>query len=129
MPFKQKVKELIKKLLWLVFNPRFLLCFGLAWIVTNGWSYILFAVGTLCEIGWMMAVSGAYMTFLWFPFTPEKLLTVALAIMLLRWLFPHDQKTLGVLREMRDRVREQHQKRKRARASRTKLSRSRKIKQ
>ncbi len=112
MSFGQKCKAITKKILSLVFNPRFLLCFGLAWIITNGWSYILFAVGTLCEIGWMMAVSGAYMTFLWLPFTPEKLLTLALAIVLLRWLFPHDQKTLGVLREMRNRARDKHQKRK-----------------
>jgi hypothetical protein len=108
----KKIKEIVKKTLRLVFNPRFLLCFGLAWIVTNGWSYILLAVGALCEIGWMMAVAGAYMAFLWLPFTPEKLLTLALAILLLRWLFPHDEKTLGVLREMRDRLKNKHRARK-----------------
>ncbi|MBR0442711.1 MAG: hypothetical protein IIX15_00060 [Clostridia bacterium] len=114
----KKIKDVVKKFFRLVFNPRFLLCFGIAWIVTNGWSYVLFAVGTLCASGWMMAVAGAYMAFLWFPFTPEKLLTLALAILLLRWLFPHDEKTLGVLREMRDRARKKHQARKQCRLPR-----------
>ena len=95
-----KIKYRLKKALLLVLNPRFLLCFGLAWIITNGWSYILFAVGMLCRIPWMATVAGAYMTFLWFPFTPEKLLTVIIAMALLRWLFPNDEKTLGILKEM-----------------------------
>ena len=48
----------------------------------------------------MIAVAGGYLAFLWFPFSPEKLVTVAIAIALLRWLFPEDQKTLQVLRDM-----------------------------
>ena len=114
---KSSIKPMIKKILWLVFNPRFVLCFGLAWIITNGWSYILFAIGTLCKIGWMMAASGAYMAFLWFPFTPEKLVTLALAILLLRWLFPRDEKTLGVLRNMRDYAKDKHRARRQSRPS------------
>ena len=40
------------------------------------------------------------MALLWVPFTPEKLITLTIAIVLLRFLFPDDQKTLGLLREM-----------------------------
>ena len=58
----------------------------------------MFAVGTICEIEWMIAVSGAYLAFLWLPISPEKLVTIAIAIALLRWLFPGDQKTLAVMR-------------------------------
>ena len=79
-------------------NPRLLLCLGIAWLITNGWSYILFGLGMLCKINWMRAVGGAYMSFLWLPFTPEKLITVALAILLLRLLYPKDAATLGMLR-------------------------------
>lgn len=41
------------------------------------------------------------MAFLWFPFTPEKIVTVIIAMFLLRWLFPNDEKTLKKLRELR----------------------------
>ena len=82
-------------------NPRLLLCLGLAWMITNGWSYILFAIGTACGIEWMAAVGGGYMALLWVPATPEKLLTCIIAIFLLKRLFPHDTKTLGVLHELR----------------------------
>lgn len=94
------MKEKVKKVLQFIANPRLLLCFGLAWILTNGWSYILLAIGTYFQIGWMIAVSGAYLTFLWLPISPEKIVTVALAMLLLRFLFPKDEKTLGVLKQM-----------------------------
>ncbi len=78
----------------------------------------MFGLGTFFGIKWMIAVGGAYMAFLWFPFTPEKIVTVFIAIWLLRLLFPNDEKTLAVLYEMRDRVREKMRARKEARKSR-----------
>ena len=48
----------------------------------------------------MIAVSGAYLAFLWLPISPEKIITVAIAMWLMKVLFPNDTKTLGVLREM-----------------------------
>ena len=97
---KQKLKQFCKKALMLIFNPRFLLCFGIGWMITNGWCYIGAALGASLGIGWLAAVSTGYMALLWVPFTPEKLITTAIAIMLMRWLFPNDEKTLGLLREM-----------------------------
>ncbi len=99
---KQKIKRILKKILYFLLNPKLLLCLGIAWIITNGWSYIMMGVGTLFGIPWMIAVSGAYLTFLWLPVSPEKILTVAIAIWLLRLLFPKDEKTLGVLKQMRE---------------------------
>ena len=101
---KEKIKKWLKTAVLFLLNPRLLFCFGIAWVITNGWSYILFGLGTYFEIGWMVAVAGAYLTFLWFPFSPEKLLTVAIAIGLLKWLFPRDQKTLAVLVKMKAKV-------------------------
>ncbi len=92
------MKEKLKKILMFLLNPRLLLCVGVAWMITNGWCYILFGLGTVLGIPWMMAVGGAYMAALWFPFTPEKIVTFAIAIALLRWWFPKDEKTLAVLR-------------------------------
>ena len=97
---KQKIIKIVQFLL----NPRLLLCLAMAWMITNGWSYILMAVGTYFEIPWMMAVAGAYLAFLWLPISPEKIVTFAIAIALLRWLFPNDQKTLAVLKRWRDRA-------------------------
>ncbi len=94
---RKKIKYWLKRLAIFLLNPRFVLCFGVAWMITNGWSYILFALGTYFGIGWMIAVGGSYMAFLWLPISPEKLVTVAIAIWLLKFLFPNDQKTLAVL--------------------------------
>lgn len=97
---KQKIKNFLKKAVMFILNPRLLLCFGLGWMITNGWSYVLFVLGTWLKIGWMIALSGAYLTFLWLPISPEKIITVAIAMWLMKVLFPNDTKTLGVLREM-----------------------------
>lgn len=97
---KHKIKKVFLKTVRCITNPRFLLCFGLGWIITNGWSYVMFAIGTYFKINWMIAVSSAYLAFLWLPISPEKLMTVTIAIFLLKRLFPNDQKTLAVLRQL-----------------------------
>ena len=93
------MKEKLKKILRFITNPRLLFCIALAWVITNGWSYILFAIGTTANIHCMTAVAGAYITFLWLPISPEKIATFAIALGLLKLLFPNDQKTLAVLRQ------------------------------
>ncbi len=80
-------------------NPHFLICFLIGWLITNGWSYIFFALGTYFGITWMTVVGTAYMSMLWAPFTPEKIITLIIAIFLLKVLFPRDQKTLKVLQD------------------------------
>ena len=96
----KKIKKFIKTALEFILNPRLLLCFGIAWMITNGWSYIMLAVGTALDIKWMMGVAGAYIAFLYLP-SPEKIVTFAIAIFLMKRLFPNDEKTLGRLKEMR----------------------------
>lgn len=106
------MKEKIKKILQFILNPRLLLCVGIAWLITNGWSYLMFGFGTYFGIEWMIAVSGAYLAFLWFPMSPEKIATFAISIALLRCLFPNDTKTLGVLRELHQKAKAVIRKRK-----------------
>ena len=96
----EMVKAVVSLWIGLLLNPRFLLCFGIGWMITNGWAYVMLGFGVLFDIGWATAVAGAYLTLLWIPMTPEKLLTLAIAILLLRRFFPNDEKTLGVLREI-----------------------------
>ena len=101
---KKSWKETFKTALLFIVNPRLLFCFGIAWFITNGWSYLLLGIGTLYELEWAIAAAGAYLAFLWLPVSPEKIVTFAITILLLRWLFPKDEKTLGVLISLRDRI-------------------------
>lgn len=98
----ERWKPTLKKIGWFIINPHFLICFGIGWMITNGWAYICFGLGTYGGVKWLTAVSTAYLAALWFPFTPEKIITVAIAIGLLKLLYPNDQKTLAVLHEMRE---------------------------
>ena len=76
--------------LWirLILNWRFLVCFGIGWMITNGWSYILLGIGYFWEIEWMIWLAGGYLALIWFPLSPEKIITVAIAIFLAHKLFP-----------------------------------------
>mgnify|MGYP003293788930 CR=1 FL=1 len=96
---KEKMKAFFKKALQFFLNPRLLLCFGIGWMITNGWSYILFGLGTWLGNQWMIGISSAYLTLLWLPISPEKLITLTIAIWLMKILFPDDKKTLGTLHE------------------------------
>ena len=94
------MKQILKKVVLFILNPRLLLCLGVAWMITNGWSYVAAALGTWLNIPWLLGAGAAWLAILWIPITPEKILTVAIAIALLRWWFPRDEKTLKVLRDM-----------------------------
>ena len=85
------------------------------WFATHLVAGMLFCIVPNC-VGAVVAATllkeAAYLAFLWLPVSPEKLLTVTIAITLLRWLFPNDQKTLAVLIEMKEKVKAVVKKRK-----------------
>ena len=103
---RENIKNFLKRAYSFLLNPHFVLCFFIGWLITNGWAYIAMGIGTYLKIGWLMAVAGAYLSFLWFPFTPEKIITVIIAIELLKILFPGDKRTLAVLMELKEKIRE-----------------------
>ena len=109
---KEKLKAVFRTAVGFVLNPRLLLCFGIGWLITNGWSYLLMALGTWLGNEWMIGVAGAYLAFLWLPISPEKLLTLTIAIFLLKKLFPNDEKTLGILKQAYASVKEAFRKKK-----------------
>lgn len=109
---KPNIKNKLKKIVNFILNPRLLLCIGIAWMITNGWSYVMLSIGTYYGIKWMIVISSAYLAFLWLPISPEKIMTFAIAIALLRWLFPNDTKTLAVLKQFRAKTHDALQKRK-----------------
>ena len=102
--FKTKIKHWLKTAIEFILNPRLLLCFGIGWIITNGWAYIAFAIATWLGIEWLIAVSGTYLTLLWIPATPEKIITIIVAIFLLKLIFPNDKKTLEKLYKMKEKI-------------------------
>ena len=91
---RKKWKQRLKLWAKLILNWRFLVCFGIGWLITNGWSYLLLAFGLWTKTGWAITVAGAYLVFLWAPISPEKVVTVAIALFLVRWLFPKHNEAL-----------------------------------
>lgn len=79
-------------LLLIFTSPKILLTFGIAWMITNGWSYIFVFVGVYFHNNWLLGIGTAYQAFLWLPITPEKIVTVAIAIWLGKLFFPKDKK-------------------------------------
>ncbi len=101
-----KLKVYIKPFL----NWKFLISFGTAWMITNGWAYVLLAVGTILKIKWMIAVSTGYIAFLFLPFTAEKIITIPLAMWLQTIFFKRDEKTARLLEEMKAQAKEDWEK-------------------
>ena len=102
--YKEKIKYWVKTVIEFILNPRLLLCLGIAWLITNGWAYITTVIAVWLKIDWLAAVSGAYLAALWIPFTPEKIITVIIAIFLLKLMFPNDKKTLEKLHNMKEKI-------------------------
>lgn len=97
------IRKLKQKLIefWKVFQmPHILICVGLAWMITNGWSYIAFGAGVFLKIKWLARIGGAYLAFLWLPFTPEKILTFFIAVGLHRLIYPNDRKSLKTIKAL-----------------------------
>ena len=98
--FLKKLWEKLKKYLKPFLSLKFLLCFGIAWTITNGWAYVFIALGSVFDIKWMFTIGTSYLAFLWLPFTPEKIITIPLAILFQKWFFKKDEKLKAQLEEM-----------------------------
>jgi len=73
-------------------NLKFLLSFGIAWMITNGWAYVCLGLSIIFKIHWLQVVSSTYIAFLYLPFTAEKLITIPMAIFIQTKIFPNDIK-------------------------------------
>lgn len=69
--------------------------FGIAWLITNGWSWLFLAIGPALDLDWMTKIGAAYQIILWMPFTVEKILTFAIGVWLHKLLFKTDPKQLN----------------------------------
>ena len=60
----------------------------IAWMITNGWAYVFVITGNT----WMVWLGSAWISILWFPFTIEKIFTIAIAGALYRVVYKEDFK-------------------------------------
>jgi hypothetical protein len=63
------------------------LSFGIAWIITNGWSYVAILIGWLFENDLLLSIGVGYQAFLWLPFTIEKPITFAIGVFIHKKFF------------------------------------------
>lgn len=96
----EDVGEWLKSFAFLFTRPKMLLCFGVAWFITNGWSYLFIVLGGFLHTKWLTTIGAAYLGFLWLPFTPEKIVTVAISIWFAKVFFPKDNKLQGQLQKL-----------------------------
>lgn len=82
-------------------NPHLLISFGIAWFLTNGWAYCAAGIGWYLGNDRLMRAGTVWLGILWAPGTPEKLFTLALAIGILKLLFPQDTRTLAMITRKR----------------------------
>lgn len=99
-PLREKCREWLRALT----NPRLLFCLAVGWFLTNGWAYCFMGVGVYLGIDWMRNAASVYLGLLWFPGTPEKLLTVGIAVGLLQIWFPEDERTLALLKDKQQKL-------------------------
>jgi hypothetical protein len=95
---------------------KFLITFGIAWCITNGWSWIFIGIGTLFDIGWMLAIGTGYQFILWQPFCVEKVITFAIAIFLHKFIFPNDTAMIEKLEKAKKKAKEQKHESKRCKS-------------
>jgi hypothetical protein len=64
-------------------KPTIIVSFGIAWFLTNGWSYLFLIIGSPT----MRKVALSYIAFLWLPISPEKIVTIPLALFIQKKIF------------------------------------------
>lgn len=99
------MKTFFKKLwkfLKFFLNWRFLVSFGVAWIITNGYVYIMIGIGMLIKNNALIGVGSSILGVYYLPFFIEKPITFAIAIFICKKLFPKDKKTSEDLQKMLD---------------------------
>lgn len=90
------LKNLILKI-WIYikpfFNWRFLISFSIPWFIVNGWAWAGAALMTIIGPNWFTIAATTWLGILWLPWTPEKLVTIPIAMWIHTRLFKNDKKT------------------------------------
>ena len=59
-------------------------------MITNGWAYVFLGIGLFFKIKLLISISTFYLTLIWLPCTPEKILTMAIALWMNKKVFHKD---------------------------------------
>ena len=93
-----KIKTYISPFL----NWRILIIYLPIWFIMSGWTYLFIYLGTSHHVGWMLAAGTFWATILWLPFTPEKLITIPLTLLIyVKWVGHGDPKLEAMVAEAR----------------------------
>lgn len=88
---------------WIYLKPflnwRFLVSYSVPFMLINGWAWIGVFLFPYYK-NWFTIASVSWMTFLWMPFTPEKLVTIPMAIWIHTLIFKHEKRTRAMLDQM-----------------------------
>lgn len=83
-------------------NWRILIIYVPIWFIMSGWTYLFIYLGTRHHVGWMLAAGTFWATILWLPFTPEKLITIPLTLLIyVKWVGHSDPKLEAMVVEAR----------------------------
>lgn len=81
-------------------NWKILVIYLPIWFLMSGWTYLFIYLGTKYHISWMLASGTFWFTILWLPFTPEKLITIPLTLLIYcRWVGHSNEKLEHMLME------------------------------
>lgn len=69
-------------------------------MITNGWAYICLGIGLWFDIKWLAGIAGSYTAILYLPFTAEKLITIPLAILICKIIFPKEKRIRDELNQL-----------------------------
>lgn len=81
-----KSGKLVKEFLLFILDWKTVLCYLPFWFIAVGWTYTAILLGN----DWVKIVASAWLTILWMPWCPEKLITVPLALWLKSILFKRE---------------------------------------
>ena len=84
----KKIKTYIAPFL----NWRILIIYLPIWFLMSGWTYLFIYLGAKYGVGWMLASGTFWATILWLPFTPEKLITIPITLVIYMRVFGHGNK-------------------------------------
>ena len=102
----QFLKHLFLKYIKPFLTWRILVCYLPFWFIASGWAWLFSIIGT----GWLRGIALGWLTFLWMPWCPEKLITIPLAIWLHKKLFPNH--SVASLNEILEKEQADYKKRK-----------------
>ena len=81
---------------------KFLVSYLIPFSLINGWAWVGTFLLPIIGSNWFTIAASTWLTILWMPWTPEKLVTIPMAIWIHHLLFKNDEKTKIKMQKMYD---------------------------